>query len=375
MLAFGFPQSATAGEPASSTRGVVSAAHTAFGDPGADVPAYPDAIRTDTALDPGFSGGPLVDLDGRVVGINAAARTVGADDRPLQGANYAVATSRARDGARRAPRRRLDRLDRRELRLSAARTRSTRATCRPGCSSAARCPARARRGPGSSSGDLIVAVNGRAARPHAVRLVPGHGGDRERSDAPSWSWAFRAAAPAAWTCGLTELARRRGRRRGDRRLRARRVPRRGRRVGAARRARRRSAPPRRGATRASSSTRWRRRWCRCSTRACGTTRAGRVRLRAAARAVRRARAGRGRARARGRAVGAAGLPGAARRGARARRAGRARARRGAGARRRAAAHRLPGRALGGDARVRGARRRRRRAARSPAPRPRSRPAA
>jgi S1-C subfamily serine protease len=97
VLAFGFPQSAAPGEPASATRGVVSAAHTAFGDPGPDVPAYRDAIRTDTALDPGFSGGPLVDLDGRLVGINAAARTVGADDRPLQGANYAVASRRARD--------------------------------------------------------------------------------------------------------------------------------------------------------------------------------------------------------------------------------------------------------------------------------------
>jgi S1-C subfamily serine protease len=97
VLAFGFPETAQDGEPSSSTRGVVSAAHTAFRDPGADVPPYPDAIRTDTALDPGFSGGPLVDLDGNVVGINAAARTRGTDDRPLQGANFAVAAGRARD--------------------------------------------------------------------------------------------------------------------------------------------------------------------------------------------------------------------------------------------------------------------------------------
>jgi len=96
VLAFGFPQSAAPAEPASSTRGVVSASHTRFGDPAPDVPAYEDAIRTDTALDPGFSGGPLVDLDARVVGVNAAARTAGADDRPLQGANYAVAADRAR---------------------------------------------------------------------------------------------------------------------------------------------------------------------------------------------------------------------------------------------------------------------------------------
>ena len=94
VLALGFPEGAPPGEPASSTRGVVSAARTEFRDPAPDVPRYRAAIRTDTALDPGFSGGPLVDLDGRVIGVNAAART-GGSGRPLQGANFAIPADRA----------------------------------------------------------------------------------------------------------------------------------------------------------------------------------------------------------------------------------------------------------------------------------------
>jgi S1-C subfamily serine protease len=95
VLALGFPEDAVPSEPPSSTRGVVSAARTELRDPAPDVPRYRGAIRTDTALDPGFSGGPLVDLDGRVIGVNAAARTRGDDDRPLQGANFAVPADRA----------------------------------------------------------------------------------------------------------------------------------------------------------------------------------------------------------------------------------------------------------------------------------------
>jgi len=96
VLAFGFPLGTVPGDAVVSTRGVVSASRTRYRDPAPDVPAYEDAIRTDTALDPGFSGGPLVDLDGRVVGVNAAARAgVGGEQSP-QAANYAIGVGRAR---------------------------------------------------------------------------------------------------------------------------------------------------------------------------------------------------------------------------------------------------------------------------------------
>jgi S1-C subfamily serine protease len=95
VLALGFPEGVAAGEPPSSSRGVVSAVGTDYRDPAPDVPAYAGAIRTDSALDSGFSGGPLVDMEGRVVGVNAAVGSKEEDGRALQGANYAIAADRA----------------------------------------------------------------------------------------------------------------------------------------------------------------------------------------------------------------------------------------------------------------------------------------
>jgi S1-C subfamily serine protease len=95
-VALGYEAGALPSDAATSTRGVVSATRTTFRDPAPDVPAYPEVVQTDTALNPGFSGGPLVDLDGRVIGVNAAARTTGSDGRPLEGQNYAIAIDRAR---------------------------------------------------------------------------------------------------------------------------------------------------------------------------------------------------------------------------------------------------------------------------------------
>ena len=97
VVALGFPASAAATDKVTSTRGVVSSESTTFRDPSPDVPAYRRAVQTDTALNPGFSGGPLADLDGRLIGVNAAARTTGSDGRPLQGQNYAIGIDRARN--------------------------------------------------------------------------------------------------------------------------------------------------------------------------------------------------------------------------------------------------------------------------------------
>jgi putative serine protease PepD len=96
VVAMGFPADAAAGDEPGSTRGVVSADRTAFKDPAPDVPAYPSVLQTDTPLNPGNSGGPLVDLDARVVAVNSAARTSGSDGRALQNVNYAITIDHAR---------------------------------------------------------------------------------------------------------------------------------------------------------------------------------------------------------------------------------------------------------------------------------------
>lgn len=96
VVAMGYPADSTAGDAAGSTRGVVSATRTTFRDPSPDVPAYPSVLQTDTSLNPGNSGGPLVDLEARVVGVDAAARTTGSHGRTLQNVNYAITIDHAR---------------------------------------------------------------------------------------------------------------------------------------------------------------------------------------------------------------------------------------------------------------------------------------
>lgn len=62
--------------------GIVSALHRRQG-------GYSDCIQTDAALNPGNSGGPLIDLDGRIVGINGRIATRFAN-RVNSGVGYAI---------------------------------------------------------------------------------------------------------------------------------------------------------------------------------------------------------------------------------------------------------------------------------------------
>ncbi|MEO7125435.1 MAG: trypsin-like peptidase domain-containing protein [Nakamurella sp.] len=72
------------------TTGIVSALHrpVRLGAGGAADDAVIDAIQTDAAVNPGNSGGPLVDASGAVVGINTAIRTLSND--PLSGGSIGL---------------------------------------------------------------------------------------------------------------------------------------------------------------------------------------------------------------------------------------------------------------------------------------------
>lgn len=63
---------------------------------GSDTDAVIDAIQTDAAVNPGNSGGALVDASGAVVGINSAIRTLGGDSSGSIGLGFAIPITTAR---------------------------------------------------------------------------------------------------------------------------------------------------------------------------------------------------------------------------------------------------------------------------------------
>lgn len=85
VMALGYPFGAEIGTDLSVTRGIVSKLDF-------QLPPYQSLIQTDTPINPGTSGGPLVNRRGEVVGIN----TLGADPSMAQDLNFAISIDEAR---------------------------------------------------------------------------------------------------------------------------------------------------------------------------------------------------------------------------------------------------------------------------------------
>ncbi len=95
VVAIGAPRGLTT----TVTSGIVSAVRRAVigptENPG-DVPAVLDAVQTDAAVNPGNSGGPLLDAEARIIGVNTLAKTTSGG---TQGLNFAVPANWARSVA------------------------------------------------------------------------------------------------------------------------------------------------------------------------------------------------------------------------------------------------------------------------------------
>jgi S1-C subfamily serine protease len=97
VVAVGYPGNASRNDALTSTTGVISVVRSEYREAALDVPHYPNVVQTDAAVNPGNSGGPLLDLDGRLVGVTSAGRTLSPQGRIIQGQSYAIGVDRVRE--------------------------------------------------------------------------------------------------------------------------------------------------------------------------------------------------------------------------------------------------------------------------------------
>lgn len=96
VVAIGYPANLSLGEDISSTAGVISVVTSSERLPVPNSPTFDDLVQTDAPLNPGNSGGPLVNADGALVGVNTAILTE-LGGQPIQGQGYAIGVDRVKE--------------------------------------------------------------------------------------------------------------------------------------------------------------------------------------------------------------------------------------------------------------------------------------
>jgi S1-C subfamily serine protease len=96
VVAVGYPANASNEDKLTSTAGVVSVVESTFQFDSPDSPNYANVVQTDAALNPGNSGGPLVNKQKRLVGVNTAILT-SIQGAPIGGQGYAIGVDQVKD--------------------------------------------------------------------------------------------------------------------------------------------------------------------------------------------------------------------------------------------------------------------------------------
>ncbi|HKP89463.1 MAG TPA: trypsin-like peptidase domain-containing protein [Thermoleophilaceae bacterium] len=98
VVALGYPANASLEDKLTSTTGSVSVTHTSVRVPSPDAAPLENVIQTDAALSPGNSGGPLIDRQGHLIGVNTAILT-SLGSSPVNGQGYAIGVDRVKEVA------------------------------------------------------------------------------------------------------------------------------------------------------------------------------------------------------------------------------------------------------------------------------------
>ena len=97
VVALGYPINASLQDELTSTSGTVSVVKTSFNVPDPAAAPLDNVVQIDVALSSGNSGGPLVDKEGRLVGVNTAILDEEIEGARATGQGYAIGVDRVKE--------------------------------------------------------------------------------------------------------------------------------------------------------------------------------------------------------------------------------------------------------------------------------------